>query len=195
MSLEHAILGFLSEQPRSGYDLKTRCFDGPISGFWTADQAQIYRTLERLAQGKAVKSKTRRQSGRPDRRIYELTPIGQQVLERWVTASHELGPLRDPFLVQLWFTSQLEDGDLSQVLSAERVKHQRRLDLLRADAVALSRDEGVSGRTAVVRQMALDGAVASERAAIDWLDDALELVAKGLDSAGGSRRRRRASGR
>jgi len=185
----------LGEQQRSGYDLKTRCFDGPISGFWTADQAQIYRTLERLSRGKAVTSRRRKQAGRPDRRIYELTPIGRQILERWVAASHDIAPLRDPFLVQLWFASDLDDDVLSDVLSAERVKHQRRLDLLRADAVALSRDESSAGRVAVVRQIALDGAMASERAAIDWIDDALELVSKGLESAGSTRRRRRAGGR
>ena len=48
MSLGHAILGFLSRRPMTGYELKTRCFDQVASHFWTADQAQIYRTLDAI---------------------------------------------------------------------------------------------------------------------------------------------------
>ncbi len=49
MSLPHAILGFLREQPLTGYALKTQRFDVSVANFWPADQAQIYRTLDRLA--------------------------------------------------------------------------------------------------------------------------------------------------
>jgi len=48
MSLPHAILGFLREQPLTGYALKTQRFDVSVANFWPADQAQIYRTLDRL---------------------------------------------------------------------------------------------------------------------------------------------------
>jgi DNA-binding PadR family transcriptional regulator len=47
MSLKHAILGFLSIRPLSGYDLK-KAIDGTVGHFWTADQAQIYRMLASL---------------------------------------------------------------------------------------------------------------------------------------------------
>ncbi len=50
MSLMHAILGFLSYKPRTGYDLKTACFDESVAHFWPADQAQIYRTLDKLTE-------------------------------------------------------------------------------------------------------------------------------------------------
>ena len=66
MSLDAAILGFLREHPRSGYDLKTRCFDDATKDFWTADQAQIYRTLERLQGAKLLTATRKRQAGKPD---------------------------------------------------------------------------------------------------------------------------------
>jgi PadR family transcriptional regulator AphA len=47
MSLDHAILGFLSYSPFTGYDLK-KFFDQSVRHFWLADQSQIYRTLSRL---------------------------------------------------------------------------------------------------------------------------------------------------
>jgi len=39
MSLAHVILGLLQQQERTGYDLKTECFDDCISHLWPADQA------------------------------------------------------------------------------------------------------------------------------------------------------------
>ena len=47
MSLRHAILGFLSFQPFTGYDLK-KAFDRSVRHFWPATQSQIYRTLAEL---------------------------------------------------------------------------------------------------------------------------------------------------
>ncbi|MGD0004493.1 MAG: PadR family transcriptional regulator, partial [Anaerolineaceae bacterium] len=40
MSLDYAILGFLSYKPFSGYDLK-KVFDNSVRHFWYADQSQI----------------------------------------------------------------------------------------------------------------------------------------------------------
>ena len=47
MSLKHAILGFLSFKPLSGYDLK-KAFDNSVRHFWPANQSQIYRTLSQM---------------------------------------------------------------------------------------------------------------------------------------------------
>ena len=94
MSLDAAILGFLGERPRSGYDLKTRCFDGAAKDFWTADQAQIYRTLERLQGSKLVTATRKRQAGKPDRKVYSITELGRRTLTAWRTAATSIGGRR-----------------------------------------------------------------------------------------------------
>jgi len=192
VSLEHAILGFLAERPRTGYDLKTRCFDGAVSAFWTADQAQIYRTLERLARGKAVAARRRRQAGRPDRLVYELTPIGRERLAAWVALPQPPASLRDPFLVQLWFAAEASDDEIATVLAEQRDAHQARLESLRALAAELTRTTlDAPDRATALRRIAVDGAIAGERAAIDWLDDAADRLACGLGSAVLTRTRKR----
>lgn len=178
MSLDHAILGLLSERPRSGYDLKTRCFDDDLRPFWTADQAQIYRTLERLRSARHVSATTRRQAGRPDRRIYEITRSGREMLGLWLAEPHLAPPLRDPFLMQLYFGASLADDNLLGVLEARKVEHQRRLDDLRATASELA-GKGLGPRTEVLRQTALDGAAERELALVNWLDDCLRAVREG----------------
>lgn len=179
MSLEYAILGLLSERPRSGYDLKTRCFNGALKPFWDADQAQIYRTLDRLSVARWVASRRRRQSGKPDRKIYEITQAGLEALGAWLTSPQSSPVLRDPLAVQLYFGSGLSDEDLLGVLTVRRREHQARLDDLRSRSAELAAQHPGDSRAAVLRQTAFDGAMARERAAIDWLDDCIQAVEEG----------------
>jgi len=180
VSLDHAILGFLSEHPRSGYDLKTRCFDRDARSFWTADQAQIYRTLDRLEGAKLVSVTRRRRSGRPDRKIFEITLAGREELASWLDSEIPVPPSRDAFFLQLHFASSLDDEALLNVLSRRREAHQARLDALRSDSAELAREHSLAERTMTLRQTAFDGAIARERATVDWLDDCIEAVRQGV---------------
>ncbi len=179
MSLEHAILGLLDERPRSGYELKTQCFEGPLRPLWAADQAQIYRTLERLRASGLLTATRKRRSGRPDRRIYELTPAGQLELDRWAATATEPPVIRDALLIQLFFGERTDDEDLATLLQACRSHHQSRLDELRRSAATLAADRSVTERTAVLRQTAIEGAIARTRATVDWLDDCIDAIREG----------------
>lgn len=179
LSLEHVILGLLSEHPRSGYDLKTRCFSGPISPFWSADQAQIYRTLDRLQASKRASVTRRRQSGKPDRLLHDITPSGRDALEEWLASPAPLPATRDAFLLQLYFGASLPDDALTALLEARRVQHQARLDDLRAAVSRLTSGDSVHDRATTLRQTAFEGAMTRERAAIDWLDDCIDAVRDG----------------
>jgi PadR family transcriptional regulator, regulatory protein AphA len=180
MSLDAAILGFLSEHPRSGYDLKTRCFDDAAKDFWTADQAQIYRTLERLQATRLVSAIRKRQAGKPDRKVYELTALGRAALDAWLGSRLPLQPPRDQFLLQLYFAADLSDTQLLELLADRRSLHQARLDDLRSRAVMSAGDSSASMRKIALRDGAFDGAIAMERAAIDWLDDSIEGLKAGV---------------
>jgi DNA-binding PadR family transcriptional regulator len=173
MSLAHAILGFLREQAMTGYDLKNLCFDHDAQHFWTADQAQIYRTLDSLESRGHVASRVRRQRSRPDRKVYSITPSGAEELDRWAATPTPLPPLRDPFLIQLRFADQLPDDDLLDIVRERRRAMQQRLDSLRARTAEESRG---SGRDAVLHRLTLGAAMSDARAAIDWLDGTLETL-------------------
>lgn len=176
MSLDHVILGLLSEHPRTGYDLKTRCFDDALKPLWSADQAQIYRTLDRLRGDKLVSSRRRRQSGRPDRHLYEITQRGRESLDEWLAAPMSPPTLRDPLLLQLYFGSSAGDEPLLDLLRARRSVHQERLEDLRAHASRVSADRALSDRASTLRLTAFDGAIVRERALIDWLDDCIDAI-------------------
>lgn len=179
MALDQAILGFLSDGSATGYELKTRCFDGAPRLFWTADQAQVYRTLDRLQRAGLVRSTRRRQQTRPDRKIYELTDAGRSVLRTWVSASHRAPDYRDPFLLQLYLASDVTDEALCSVLTSQRDVHQQRLDDARTQIAALVEARGSVSRTTTLRRCALDAVAAHERSVIDWIDDCLDLLESG----------------
>lgn len=189
MSLDHAILGFLAEGDLTGYEIKTRCVDRDASHFWTADQAQVYRTLERLESRRLVSSKEQLQSGRPNRRVYSLTRAGREHLDAWLAVPHDLPPYRDPFLIQVYFGSELSDEALADVLERARAQRQSRLSLLRERATSHAHAVGATvDRPALLHRMTLDAAMANERAAIDWLDDSLETLRSLSTDAGPQRR-------
>lgn len=179
LSLEHAILGLLDQRPRSGYEVKRRCFDEALAPFWGADQAQIYRTLERLRDARLVSATRRRQSGRPDRRIFDITEAGRDELARWLSTPALPPSCRDPLMLQLYFGASLPDHALLTVLEARRDAHQSRLDELRASVALVSEADAADDRAVALRRAALEGAIVRERAAIDWLDDCAEAVREG----------------
>ncbi|MDO9108702.1 MAG: PadR family transcriptional regulator [Coriobacteriia bacterium] len=188
MSLDHAILGFLADGDLSGYDIKTRCVDRDASHFWTADQAQVYRTLDRLESARHLTSKQKIQTGKPNRKVYRITQAGRVHLDDWLATSHALPPYRDAFLIQVYFGSELSDEALADVLERTRVQRQTRLSALRERATSHAMEVGSSAnRPALMHRMTLDAAMAAERAAIDWLDDSLDTL-RSLATESGSQR-------
>ena len=193
MSLEFAILGFLAEHPRSGYGLKTRAFQEIEDVCWSADQAQIYRTLDRLESDGLVLSRRQRQSGRPDRRVYEITDSGHAALSTWASGVQPIPSPRDSLLLHVFFADPADDQALLGVLRDARGAYQDRLESLRLRGAATVADDSLSARRVSVRRMAIDGAIARHRSTVDWLDDCIEAVEGGLPGGRrGGRRRERA---
>ena len=79
MSLEHAILGFVNERARSGYDLK-KAFDATVAHIWPAKQSQIYLTLARLNKAGLIELRVVQQDGKPNRKVYHITRAGEGAL-------------------------------------------------------------------------------------------------------------------
>lgn len=179
MSLEAAIMGFLAEQPRSGYDLKTRCFDEQAKPFWSADQAQIYRTLDRLRTARMVTCTRQRQLSKPDRKTYRLTVAGAESLRLWLASATPPPSLRDASLMQVRFSAALTDREIVLSLSEQRHAHQSRLEELRRELSLPAEEPLLTERTRTLRAAAIDGAIARERASVDWLDDTIEAIEAG----------------
>jgi DNA-binding PadR family transcriptional regulator len=121
----------------------------------------------------------RRSPGRPDRLVYDITSKGRDTLAEWLSSATPLAAPRDAFSLQLYFSAGQHDGVLERVLAERRSLHQTRLDELRRRSDGMADRSSLPDRTMVIRQTAFDGAMARERATIDWLDDCLEALRSG----------------
>ncbi|HEX6121906.1 MAG TPA: PadR family transcriptional regulator, partial [Ktedonobacterales bacterium] len=107
-TLRFIILGLLGARPMSGYDIK-RAFDRSLATYWNAGNSQIYTTLKALAAQELVSSEVIPQEGRPNRRVYSLTPAGQAQLTAWLAEPVPPRFTKDEFLTKLFFCGQTTD--------------------------------------------------------------------------------------
>jgi len=102
------------------YELKQAAM-GSVGNFWSMHHAQFYSEPERLTSA-GLLTEEREQGGRRRKR-YRLTRQGVKALEEWrVEPTEELGELRDPGLLKLFFGA--ETGPLA---AAQLAAHQAKL--------------------------------------------------------------------
>ncbi|ACQ81934.1 transcriptional regulator, PadR-like family [Beutenbergia cavernae DSM 12333] len=164
MELRHAILGLLSIQPLSGYDLG-RAFAGTVAHFWYADQSQIYRTLDRLAADGAIETERIRQQTHPDRKVHTLTDRGRAELTAWLTSPLEPERPKEPFLARLFFAAELGVEGVERLLEERERQTREVLERLRAITVP------AGDRAAVLQQATLSSGIAHAEAELEWLAD------------------------
>ncbi len=129
MSIKHAILGFLSWEPLTGYDLKKRFMESTTL-YWTGNNNQIYRSLVDLHQDGLVTKEVRQQEKLPARKIYSITADGRKALREWVLQPPELPQLKNSFLVQLSWADQLADSELEHLVESYQEEVQVKLLML-----------------------------------------------------------------
>jgi DNA-binding PadR family transcriptional regulator len=101
MSLNHAILGLLSERAMSGFDL-IREFDVAQSVVWPAPQNEIYRLLAKLKADGMIAEK---EKGARGRRTYATTKAGRAELAKWIAGPTDYSLRYDPILKAGFFAS------------------------------------------------------------------------------------------
>lgn len=181
MSLKHAILGFLSLQPFSGYDLK-KVFDGSVRHFWPADQSQIYRTLKQLHEGGLVRMEVIPREEQLDVKVYDITDDGRRELHAWLSTPLPLAEAREPFLVQLYFAFLLDDAQVLRLLEAELAGVEellRTYDGVYETAVAQERGPEM-GRPFFYSMLTLEFGTQANRWYRDWLLSVKQRVESGV---------------
>jgi PadR family transcriptional regulator, regulatory protein AphA len=99
VSLPHALLGLLADEPASGYDLLKK-FDTTLAMVWPATQSQIYTELNRLAAAGQIEVIAEGPRGRKE---YALTDAGLAELRRWLTETEPRMDYRLEPLLRVFF--------------------------------------------------------------------------------------------
>jgi len=179
MTIKHALLALLAQEPGYGYELKKR-YDDAIGLLWPLQQAQVYNNLRLLEHEGLVALDARVvQPNLPDQKRYRLTESGHAELAAWSSEATPGGrKLKDDFYLKLTVLAavQHDAAALAELLWRQRAANLQYLrELEQALREAEDNDDALAASL-------LEGAILHAEADLTWLDRCEErlLHASGL---------------
>ena len=163
VSIRHFILGLLTREPMSGYDIKR--FLKSLS--WLIDSpsfGSLYPALHALLEDGLVTVEVVSRQDKPPRKIYSITKAGRQALREWIGQPVVSSVSLKAFLMRLILASNLSRAGLITHLQRRRVQvadHQ-----LALEQTAQAMDDGMD----LGERLALDYGLAVATAELAWLD-------------------------
>ena len=162
--MQEVVLALLAKEPSHGYQLRGRLQEalGPLGDAMNA--GQIYVTLTRLEKaGLVTAERVAGQADRPDRKVYALTPDGQQRVADWLAEVSWPKPAPVEFHLKLFAAATARLADPVGIVDAQR----RALLLALRDAqrAALAEPDGSEAG------LLLEGVVLRLQADLRWLEE------------------------
>ncbi len=184
MALTHTILAVLANSPCSGYDISKR-FEEGVSCFWKASQQQIYRELSKMEKQALAHPELVPQEGKPDKKIYHITPEGKAELLRWFSKPSEPTPIREDLLVRVLAGPHVPIAMLRQEVLSRRQLHEQQLKRYREkeQVFLTSQKIGESDEKEMCiqgeyRYLTLRRGIRYEQNWIEWCDEVLAFLAE-----------------
>lgn len=136
----YVILGMVSEEPRSGYEIKAMV-DETTRFFWAASYGQIYPELKRLSEAGLVVGVDSPTGGRR-RTVYEITADGEEELKAWLRQPPITFEMREEGLLKLFFANVLPPEEAVEIVRAMRANRLATNAQLRAmEPMAAEKDD------------------------------------------------------
>jgi len=164
MSVRHALLALLEQQPMYGAQLRTE-FESRTGSTWPLNIGQVYTTLNRLERDGLVESRGADSDGHP---LYALTEQGRAEVADWFDAPvARAQPPRDELAIKLAIAVTLPRMDVAAMVQRQRTATMAALQ----DYTRLKRQATASDATAdLAWSLVLDSLVFAAEAEIRWLD-------------------------
>lgn len=178
--LGYAILSLLARIPLSGYDIAREMKKPKSFFFGQAQLGQIYPELTRLEEAALVTSTIIEQQGKPDKKVYTISPTGLQALQSWIVAATPTLETRSEFLIKahsLWLADAQQA--LTQFKAHERY-HQDNLAAYEANLAEIEQRWGDSIRLmnipAFGDYLTVTRGIGYEREYIAWLQWVITIL-------------------
>ncbi|EGR0792944.1 PadR family transcriptional regulator [Vibrio cholerae] len=161
------IMAEISQKPLTGYDLSKLIFDKG----WKASHQQIYRELAKLEANRFASCQYIPQVGKPDKKVYSLTPFGRAELVKSYDAEPSCTRVQDEALAHLFLANTSYFAKLSG-------KIQQELNEL------VDENASPTMKLDVVAQLARARRIGQLEAEAEWVDSVLKsLTIKGIVKA------------
>ncbi len=177
MDIQYAILGLLSWQSFSGYDLKKIISDSDLF-YWSGNNNQIYHSLISLHKAGLVTQQVQPQESLPAKKIYSITDAGRDALRKWLLSNPELPELHDNFLIQLAWAEPLSGEELDSLLAKYEEEIAVQLRMRQARAAQTGAAPNRSPREHFLWQRINEHLTAAYQHELDWV----RLIRKDLET-------------
>lgn len=165
LAIEHALLGFVRQQPMYGYEIHQRLLENEALGrVWRLKQSLLYAHLGRLEEEGYLAATLEAQGVRPPRKVLALTPAGLEAFLGWIR--RPVGHGRDfrlEFLAKLYFARQEGLPIADDLIRDQRALAARWLADLREQAAQIKSERSYD-------QLVLSFRAGQIEAALAWLD-------------------------
>lgn len=177
MSLKHAILVLLETEPGSGYDL-VKHFKARLGYFWNAKHQQVYQQLRRLHDEGLIQRQIETQTGKPDKKIYTITPAGEAELKHWIASEVKPNKINDALLVKLYGGHLTSESNLLDEIERHQALHERTLQqLLKIERSYLAMPANAQAKYHLP-YLTLRRGILGEQAWLQWADEAKAMIKK-----------------
>ncbi|MGA2830717.1 MAG: PadR family transcriptional regulator, partial [Streptosporangiaceae bacterium] len=118
MSVRHALLALLSEEPKYGLQLRQE-FEAQTGEVWPLNVGQVYTTLQRLERDGLIESDD---AGEDERqKTFRITSGGEAELANWLRTPPDLSlPPRDELVIKILVALHLPGVNVHDVIQLHR---------------------------------------------------------------------------
>ena len=158
MSVKHALLALLEQEPMYGYQLRA-CFEERTAQLWPLNVGQVYTTLARLERDGLVEGGETNAEGQ---QLYRLTEAGRVELTEWFgSAVPRTQPPREELAIKIALAVGTAGLDVAAVIQRQRS----------ATMTALQGyTKAKRAATDLAHELVLDSLIFDAEAEIRWLD-------------------------
>jgi len=172
---QYAILGALSLEPMSGYEMKKRMAMN-TDHFWSESNGQLYPTLAKLAEKKFITVKEEVVGGKW-RKIYTITKNGKQKLSQWLLEDVEYYPARDALLLKLFYGQNVSPSVSIRHIEKHAEKCKKALSIYK-DIESRLEQMVKAGKRPVYPLLTVKAGVNTVCTELAWCKESIQLIKK-----------------
>lgn len=175
MNLRHTILGLLSQNPASGYDLKRAIMESDIFP-WSGNNNQVYKCLVELQDEGLLTCQLEVQANLPNKKIYTVTATGLAELQKALRQPPDPPEFQKDILMRLEFAGQLSGDAILGLLDAYEAEIQVQLKMHAARTARLENRAARSSTGAFLRERISSNLAGAYKAELDWLRETRDAM-------------------
>ncbi len=171
--LDCVILGLLSHEELTGYEIKKR-MDTTLKYFWGASYGSIYPTLSDLV-SRGLATKREDMGNKRNKLIYTITDDGRDYLRKWLKLPAEKDEIRYETLLKLFFGNDQGAEQAITHIEAFQEKIEKELPYLLGTEKVL-KDRIIDDTAHKYYLLTVEFGVKTYRTYLEWCEEAKKLL-------------------